>query len=89
MEFDVWSIIAYAVAVVLLWMLGKLLDWPIKRVSRLILNSLLGGLALVIINLLGTFVGFRIAINPLNALVAGVFGIPGILLLILLPILLS
>ncbi len=89
MDISLWSIITYVVAIVLLSLLGKLLAWPIQRLSRLIFNSLLGGIVLVILNLLGSIIGLRIAINPLNALIVGVFGLPGILLLILLPILLS
>ncbi len=89
MDIGVWSFISFAVAVVLLSLLGKLLEWPMQRLSRLILNSLLGGLALVVLNLFGTWVGLRIAINPLNAIIVGVFGIPGIVLLLILPLLLS
>ncbi len=89
MDISLLSVITYVVAIVILAMLGKLLAWPAQRISRLIFNSLLGGIVLVLLNLLGSFIGLRIAINPLNALVAGVLGLPGIVLLIFLPILLS
>ena len=89
MDISLWSIIAYVVAILMLSLLGKILAWPIQRLSRLIFNSLLGGIVLVVLNLLGSFIGLRIAINPLNALIVGVFGLPGVLLLIFLPILLG
>ena len=89
MGIEVWSVVSYAAAVSLRWLLGRLLDWPVRRLSRLILNSLLGALALVVLNLFGAFIGLRIAINPLNAVVAGVFGVPGVALLLLLPLLLA
>lgn len=52
-----------------------------KVIMKLILNLLLGGIALVLINLLGGIMGFSIALNPVSAFVAGTLGIPGIALL--------
>jgi inhibitor of the pro-sigma K processing machinery len=89
MDIGVWSLLAFAAAVLLLTMLGKVLAWPMRKLSKLILNSFLGGLVLIVFNMAGAFVGLHIAINPLNALIAGVFGVPGIALLFLLPILLT
>jgi inhibitor of the pro-sigma K processing machinery len=89
MNIGMWSLVSFAVAVALLVLLGKLLAWPIKKLSRIIVNSLLGGLILVVFNLAGSFIGLHISINPLNALIVGVFGVPGLALLFVLPMLLS
>ncbi len=81
-------ILAYAVALLLMYALGWLLFVPLKYLWRLILNGILGGLLLVAINLVGGLFGVTLAINPVTALVAGFLGIPGVALLFLLQIIL-
>ncbi|ABY95815.1 hypothetical protein JCM16816_01420 [Thermoanaerobacter brockii subsp. lactiethylicus] len=77
-------IIAYLIGLFLLYFLGWLLIVPRKFLLRIIINGIIGGLILFIINLLGKSIGLYIAINPFTALVAGFLGIPGIILLIIL-----
>ncbi|KHO61535.1 SigmaK-factor processing regulatory BofA [Thermoanaerobacter sp. YS13] len=77
-------IIAYLIGLFLLYFLGWLLIVPRKFLLRIIINGIIGGLILFIINLLGKSIGLYIAINPVTALVAGFLGIPGIILLIIL-----
>ncbi|SHF05947.1 inhibitor of the pro-sigma K processing machinery [Thermoanaerobacter uzonensis DSM 18761] len=77
-------IIAYLIGLFLLYFLGWLLVIPRKFLLRIIINGIIGGLILFIINLLGKSIGLYIAINPVTALVAGFLGIPGIILLIIL-----
>ncbi|MGI1689842.1 MULTISPECIES: pro-sigmaK processing inhibitor BofA family protein [Thermoanaerobacter] len=77
-------IIAYLIGLFLLYFLGWLLVVPRKFLLRIIINGIIGGLILFIINLLGKSIGLYIAINPVTALVAGFLGIPGIILLIIL-----
>jgi len=48
------------------------------------LNIALGFISLIIINILGSFIGISIGINWLNALVVGIFGVPGAALLLIL-----
>lgn len=76
-------ILAYAIGLILLYLIGMLLVIPIKIILKLIINGVLGGVLLFIVNLLGTFLGFSIVINPLTALIAGFLGIPGVILLFL------
>ncbi len=82
------AIIAYAVALLLMYALGWLLFVPLKYLWKLILNGILGGLLLVVINLIGGLFGVTIAINPVTALISGFLGIPGVALLFLLQIIL-
>jgi len=60
---------------------------PAKIVLKIIYNGFLGAIALVMINLVGSSFNFHIAFNLVTALVAGLLGIPGILLLIMLKVL--
>ena len=82
------TIVAYAVALLLMYALGWLLFVPLKYLWKLILNGILGGLLLVVINLIGGLFGITLAINPITALIAGFLGIPGVALLFLLQIIL-
>lgn len=80
-----WEVVAaYIVGLVLLYVLGWLLLVPLKFILKLLLNGVIGGAALWALNWLGALVGLSIAINPLNALITGFFGIPGVLLLLVL-----
>jgi len=57
-----------------------------KIVLKLIYNAVLGAIALIVINLIGGIFSFHIAFNIVSAFVAGVLGIPGVTLLIVLKL---
>lgn len=61
----------------------KIFTKPIKWILKLLLNALLGLVILVVVNYLGAFVGLKITIGWLSALVAGILGLPGVVLLLL------
>lgn len=82
------TILAYVVALVLMYALGWLLFVPLKYLWKLILNGILGGLLLVGINLVGGLFGVTVAVNPVTALISGFLGIPGVALLFLLQVIL-
>ncbi|MGE4282775.1 MAG: pro-sigmaK processing inhibitor BofA family protein [Clostridia bacterium] len=82
-------IVAYVFGLILLYFVGWILLVPLKMVIKLIYNSLLGGIALMIVNFFGGFIGIHIGINPLTALIVGVLGIPGTALILLLQFILK
>lgn len=86
-EYDV--LIAYVLGLLLLYIVGWLLLVPFKIVLKLLLNGIIGGVVLWIINMLSGFIGIHIALNALNALIVGVLGVPGIILLLLLQLILG
>lgn len=88
MIFDGTSIFAYAAGLVLVLALCRIFIKPIKWLVKLAINGILGGLILAAVNLVGGFAGFTVIISPLSALIAGVLGVPGVLLVILLQYLL-
>lgn len=67
------------VGVVLLLVAVKLLSMPFK----LVWNGICGALLLWLVNLLGSFVGFGLKITVVKALIAGFFGVPGAVAIIL------
>lgn len=67
-----------------LYVLGKLIGLSVKILSKFIINGVLGVLLLILINLFGHFVDINLDISIINSLVAGFFGLPGVVLLLLL-----
>lgn len=80
---EIGSLLAFVFGLFLLYIVGIALVIPIKLIVKLIVNGVLGGILLLMVNLIGSFIDISIVINPLTAVIAGVFGIPGILLLLI------
>lgn len=64
--------------------IAKLLAWPFKLIFKLIINIIIGGLLLLIVNTFGASFGLHIPFNAITALVSGILGVPGVILLIIL-----
>lgn len=85
---DIYVVIAYFMGVFFLYVIGRLLLIPLRVVFNLIVNAVIGGAMLLVVNLVGGLWGITIGINPITALVAGLLGIPGVILLLALRFLL-
>ena len=78
------TIFYYIIGLFLLYLVGLILVWPIKKIIKLIVNGILGGITLFLFNYIGKYFGLSIAINPLNAIIVGFLGVPGVILLFVL-----
>lgn len=77
----------FLIAVVIFVILAKFFIWPLKILLKLIFNGALGIIILLLVNYFGTmYFNFFIGINALTALIAGFFGVPGVIFLILLKL---
>ena len=56
---------------------------PLKLAVKLLVNTLLGFLALWAVNLTAGVTGIALGVNVFNALVIGILGLPGFVLLLL------
>ena len=65
--------------VVLLLIIVKLFSMPFK----LVWNGICGAIMLWVVNFVGSFMGFSLEITLAKALIAGFFGIPGALAVVL------
>ena len=79
-----WTILAFAAGILILYVLCKLLSAPLRLLGKLVINALVGALVLLLFNWIGGLFGLSIAINPLNALITGLLGAPGVILLLVL-----
>lgn len=77
------NIVYFIIAVLAIFVVGKIFAWPFKILLNLIINGIMGGVLLFLINLVGTNFGLVIPINAVTALVAGFLGIPGVLFLVI------
>ncbi len=87
MSFDFGAITAYIIGLAVLFVFWKIFTKPFKWLIRLVVNGILGGLLLYIINRIG-FAGLTIDINIITSLIAGILGIPGVILLFVLQLIL-
>ncbi|QQY79863.1 inhibitor of the pro-sigma K processing machinery [Keratinibaculum paraultunense] len=78
------TFLAFIFGLFLLYVIGMILVIPIKIIWKLIINGVIGGILLLLFNLIGKGLGLFIAINPITALIAGFLGIPGVILLLIL-----
>ena len=77
-------IFAYIFGIVVLFLIAKLLLLPIKIIWKLFVNALIGGIALIILNFIGGYFGLHIDINIITALVTGILGAPGVVMILIL-----
>ena len=70
-------------ALILIFLLGRALLVPLKMILKLIANSLVGAVLLIVINFIGMNIGIMIPINVVNVLTVGILGVPGVITLLL------
>ena len=57
------NIITYLACICLIFIVGRIFIFPLKKILKLVLNSILGGICIFIINLVGSNFGFHIGLN--------------------------
>jgi len=86
MIFDVASIMAYTVGIIVLYVFCLIFSKPVKLFAKLCINISFGAVLVYIFNLAGGFLGIKLGLNIFTSSVAGIMGIPGIILLFLLKV---
>jgi len=81
-------LLAWVAGILLVLAFGKRLKVPLRLALRLFINGLLGGVVILLINLLGQSIHFHLSLNVFSALIVGILGLPGVILLIILKYLL-
>lgn len=73
---DVNTIIVYLSCIIFLFLIGKFFILPLKSIAKIIGNSILGGILIFVINLIGASFGFHIGLNIGTTIFTGILGIP-------------
>ena len=74
------NIITYLACICFLFIFGRVFIVPIKKVFKLVINSILGGVAIFFINLIG-------GIWEFPSILVGLLGLPGAVCLVILKLL--
>ena len=83
----IYTILMVVGCVFALYVLLKIVMAPIKWIFKLLLNALIGFVLLFLANLIGGFFNFSVPVNLISCLISGVFGIPGVIFLVMLKLL--
>ena len=85
MGLQVSVFLTYVGAIILIFLVGKIFVWPLKVMLKLAVSSLIGGALILLINLIAGIWGLvLIPLNLVTAAVAGILGLPGVILLLIL-----
>ena len=82
------TVLLLALAVIVVIVLIRVISAPIKLIFKLLINTVIGFAILFLVNLIGQNFGITIETTWLHALIVGTFGIPGVIVLILLQFIL-
>lgn len=84
MDFN--SIIAYIACIFFLFIFGRIFIVPIKTILKLIINSVLGGVIIFVINFIGSLFNFHIGLNFITSIFVGLLGIPGAIVIVIIKV---
>ncbi len=81
------NVITFLACICFLFLFGKIFIVPIKKIAKLIINSLVGAVVIWIINLIGAGINFHIGLNFFTSILIGLLGLPGAMCLIIIKLL--
>ncbi len=77
---DFMLILPFLAGIAILFIILKILALPMKIIIKLLINAVVGGAIIILVNLIGANFGFAINLNWISALVVGILGVPGVLI---------
>jgi inhibitor of the pro-sigma K processing machinery len=81
---DFTMILPILIGVGILFVVLKLLALPMKLIIKLVINGIVGGILIFVVNLIGANFGFMIDLNWITALIVGILGVPGVVIVAIL-----
>jgi inhibitor of the pro-sigma K processing machinery len=84
MHMEIGILLAYAFGVLVLYVIGYVFLVPIRILLKLIANSVVGGIFILIVNFAGAPFGVLIPLNLFTSVLVGILGVPGALLIFIL-----
>ena len=80
---DFSVVLMIAAAVLLLMLFIRIIRLPLKWMFKGLLHAAVGFVALFIFNFLGSWINVELELNLFNALITGIFGVPGVIILLI------
>lgn len=84
LESEAGVLLAFAVGMFGLFVFICMFAVPLKYAVRFVINSVIGGAAILLVNAVGAAFGVHIALNAVTAAVVGLLGLPGVLMILFL-----
>lgn len=81
------NLLTYLACICFLIIFGKIFIVPLSKIIKLIVSSILGGVVIFLINLIGGIWGFHIGLNIFTSILVGLLGLPGAVCLIIVKLL--
>lgn len=72
----------------IIFVLGRIFILPLKFILKLFLNSCIGAIIILVINLIGNVFHFHIGLNFFTIIFVSILGVPGAILLAMMNLLL-
>lgn len=73
----------YAAGILVALVLVQIFARQLELLARALGNSIAGGVALWLLNVVGGYAGFHLALNPVSAAITGLLGVPGLISLVI------
>ena len=73
---DTNTIITYLACIIFIFIFGRIFIVPLKHIIKLVINSILGGVLIFVINTIGSVFQFHIGLNIGTAIFVGILGVP-------------
>ena len=67
------NIITFLACICFIFIFGRIFILPLKKIIKIIFNSILGGLSIFFINLIGVNFGFHIGLNFFTSILSDFF----------------
>ena len=81
------NLLTYLACICFLIIFVKIFIVPITKIVKLVINSIIGGVLIFLINLIGGLWGFHIGLNIFTSILIGLLGLPGAVCLIIVKLL--
>jgi inhibitor of the pro-sigma K processing machinery len=72
--------LSYAAGLLGIFILAKIFSFSSKVIKKIVVNSICGGIAIILVNILGECLGVHLPLNIISAFGVGTLGVPGIIL---------
>lgn len=83
------NLLTYLACICFIFIFGRIFILPLKKIFKLVINSILGGITIFLINLVGGTFGFHIGLNFFTSIVIGLLGLPGSVCLVVVKVLIG
>lgn len=85
---DFTLILPFLIGIAILFVVLKILTFPMKLIIKLLINGVIGGVIIFVVNLIGANFGFVLNLNWITALIVGILGVPGVVIVAILQFIL-